>query len=101
MKQRHLNWEIGEDFYLKSYNGKGKFNEFKISKTCNACPVQYDIFYNDKTYYARLRWGVFYLAKEPSGKVLFEHSFSDKWKGWWTSPSQEMQYLIKALEKIK
>ena len=96
--------KIIAEIQLISFHDYIKRKLLIFKKTCGASPCQYDIYDNwklkENKYYGRLRWGYFYIAKEPLGKPIYEFSFKDKYKGSFSSPDEEIEYLTKACEKI-
>ena len=104
MSKKETNYFIVEEIELITFREyeNNKFLLFK--KTCHGCPCQYDIYENfdskEPKYYGRLRWGYFYVAREPDGKPLYEHRFEDGWKGAFDSSSEEIKYLKEACKAI-
>ena len=79
-----------------------KISEFVFVETCGACPEQYDVFDSNgnQVGYVRLRFG--YLRVEYpdyGGEVIYDHEFSDGWKGMFTEDEREY-YLKEIAEAI-
>lgn len=66
-----------------------------FKQTCSMCPEQYDVFIGEKQVaYIRLRCG--WLAVFPdatSDTILYEHTFSNKWKGEFNNEKERKKYL--------
>ena len=70
--------------------------------TCCGCPEQYEVFDSNGNHvgYVRLRWG-YLRADYPDcgGEVIYNHEFSDEWKGVLTGDERE-HYLKEIAEAI-
>jgi len=80
--------------------------DLEIVQTCYASPEQYDIFITEngerkQIGYLRLRWGHFY-AEYPSvgGEMVFEHQFSDGFKGRFDNDVERKMYMNMALDAL-
>ena len=82
MISKKNNMKIIEEIQLISFHDYENMKILIFKKTCSASPCQYDIFDNWETtkpkYHGRLRWGYFYVAKEPLGEPIYDFDFKDK-----------------------
>lgn len=71
--------------------------------TCGACPEQYDVMYEGKLVgYVRLRWGSLTLECPDAGdNLVYEHSWSDTFKGAFEDDCERKDFLMTIREKIK
>ena len=96
--------QIKEEIQLISFHNYINKRSLIFKKTCSASPCQYDIFdnWNMKKikYYGRLRWGYFYVAKEPCGKPIYEFDFKRPMDGFFKNTEEEIYHLKKACMKI-
>jgi hypothetical protein len=104
-KKQKISWSYGGMIvngimFEKEKDKYPKRFTFLVEKTCGACPEQYDILFEGKKYYARLRWGYFYMAKECLEKPIYDYKFKDEFKGCFNNPQEEADCLLKALEKL-
>lgn len=96
---------IHEEIQLISFHDYKEKRVLIFKKTCGACPCQYDIYDSwencDKPkYYGRLRWGYFYVAKEPCEEPIYEFNFKDDMQGAFYDSVLEIEHLKKACQKI-
>ena len=85
--------------FSKIYKYPKKIKGYDLSRTCGACPEQYDVFYKkEQVGYLRLRHGEFTVSipncsaniifrAEPKGNGMFEDN-------------ERKEYLTKAIEAI-
>lgn len=86
---------------------KEKDIKLHFVKTCEFCPEQYDVFYNDKCIaYVRLRFG--HLSVNPViddeidfYNFLYSKVFKDKWKGNFKNWFERYRYMRKIKKAIK
>ena len=79
-----------------------EINELVFVKTCGACPEQYDVFDSNgnQVGYVRLRFGYLQVDyPDYDGEVIYDHEFSDEWKGSFTEEERE-HYLKEIAEAI-
>ncbi len=79
-----------------------KIKDLKSEKTCEACPEQYDVFYQDKQVgYIRLRWGEIRVDfPDCGGETIYKHSFEDSLKGCFETDEEAKLYLSKCKKAI-
>lgn len=72
-----------------------ELNEFNVSMSCAGCPEQYEVYRKgQQLLYIRLRYGrltVWY--PDESGEVIFQHRFSDNYKGVFESIEERNMYF--------
>ena len=79
-----------------------KISELVFVETSGACPEQYDVFDSNgnQVGYVRLRFGYLRVDYPDSGgEVIYDHEFSDGWKGIFTEDERE-HYLKEIAEAI-
>lgn len=76
---------------------------YRLDKTCDACPEQYDLLdtNGECVAYFRLRWGCFTVSLfEPSGPLVYEAHFSDDYKGAFDGSRERDYYLSKGVQAV-
>lgn len=89
---------VGKMRALETYNVNG----LVFNLTCCGCPEQYEVFDSNGNQmgYVRLRWGYLRVEyPEYGGEVIYDHEFSDGWKGMLTEDERE-HYLKEIAEAI-
>ena len=79
-----------------------KINDFVFRLTCCGCPEQYEVFDSNgnQVGYVRLRFGYLRVDyPDCGGEVIYDHLFSDEWKGIFTEDEREY-YLKEIAEAI-
>ena len=72
---------------------------FKLVKTCERCPEQYDVLLNgEKVAYIRLRFGN--LTAEIGDKEVYYHKFDNEFKGEFQTNEEREKYLLEILEVL-
>lgn len=78
-------------------------DEYRLVRTCGACPEQYDVFLGEeRVAYLRLRWG--FLGVEAFGPGGQEHvagwNLGDPYQGSFETDEQRAEYLSRALAAV-
>lgn len=78
----------------------------ELVRTCEACPEQYDVYENNKLVaYIRLRWGHLtvnlYDGNQISDYILYEKTYSDKFKGIFDNEDERQKELDIILSIIR
>lgn len=79
-----------------------KIYDLTFYLTCSACPEQYEVFDSNGNHvgYVRLRFGHLRVDfPDCGGEVIYNHEFSDEWKGEFTEDERE-HYLKEIAEAI-
>lgn len=72
---------------------------FKLVKTCERCPEQYDVLLNgERVAYIRLRFGN--LTAEIGDKEVYYHKFDNEFKGEFKTEAEREKYLSEILEVL-
>lgn len=70
-----------------------------LERTCEACPEQYDVYYNGiNICYIRLRWGK--LTAYIDQTIIYSYNFPHHLTGSFIDPPERMYHLLLIVEEL-